>query len=588
MSCKTSGDTNERAGNGVDSSPGHKQKTGPSQNSTGSPREPTCPNPWKITRTEADGERPYKRSTPNSTPPRRQKPASFTRLWALQARAARATGCLTCNATELRDLIRDTPTGRAGGPDGIPSQCIKALGFQTVKQIASLFTTLLNDPAYLSEHRPSIWQEATAILLPKEPQAVSLDRFCPISLMANAMAHLQKLFGKWLVCQAAPILDQNLPETQWGYRRGRQPAEILHVIARLVELRCEWSEHMTLIKIDLRKAFDSISQSSILHMLLESDLDPRLSFSLARELVGGYLRPEAYGCQAPEPVPQRSGTKQGAPESGMLFVSTLERHLSPLRLRWQEQKYGIRIDHEQLAQVSFVDDMILVAASSKQGLKMLKDVEATLAQIGLKLNTGKTSYISSMPNRAECLPGSNENATGILIMGRRFRFGDNTDSEIAQRTAVAWQKFHRLRHILGAATLLAHRLKIYRACIVQSILWGASSWHIMRRRCQKLRGTELHMMRTLVRCPQHLKDCDSAIKFSGWNTHIYQTLWDHGCPRIDEIWIKRWQGWAGHLARLDACRWAVRTQQHKDISWWKKTRRDPRRFQAFRAPRQRF
>ena len=109
----------------------------------------------------------------------------------------------------------------------------------------------------------------------------------------------------------------------------------------------------------------------------------------------------------------------------MLFVSTLERHLSPLRLRWQEQKFGIRIDHEHLTQVSFVDDMILVAATPEQGLKMaLKDVETTLAQIGLQLNTGKTSYISSMPNRAECLPGANENAKGVLIMGRRFRFGD--------------------------------------------------------------------------------------------------------------------------------------------------------------------
>ena len=141
------------------------------------------------------------------------------------------------------------------------------------------------------------------------------------------MSQIQKLYGKWLVAQAAPVLDQDLPETQFGYRRGRQPAEALHVIARIVAQQVEWSTHVTLIKLDLRKAFDSLNQSCILRMLLQSRVHPCVAYSLARELVGSFLKPEAFGCTSPERIAQRSGTKQGAPESGILFVASVEKQL---------------------------------------------------------------------------------------------------------------------------------------------------------------------------------------------------------------------------------------------------------------------
>ena len=79
------------------------------------------------------------------------------------------------------------------------------------------------------------------------------------------MPHLQKLFGKLLVAYSARFLDAKLPETQWGFRRGRQPAELLHVISKIIALRTEWAEHVTLTKLDLKKAFDS--ETKTLHFV---------------------------------------------------------------------------------------------------------------------------------------------------------------------------------------------------------------------------------------------------------------------------------------------------------------------------------
>ena len=150
-----------------------------------------------------------------------------------------------------------------------------------------------------------------------------------------------------------------------------------------------------------------------------------------------------------------------------------------------------------------------------------------------------------MPNRAECLPGKNENASGITILGRRFRFLDNTDQEMGHRIQLAWARFQKIRHVLKAYSPLRHRLRIYRACIAQTVLWSSQSWHITRKRCQRLRGTEQRMMRTLIPCPEWCINEPPHTKFPQWNDHIARELWRERFRRLDEQWLKSWIGWAG-------------------------------------------
>ena len=195
-------------------------------------------------------------------------------------------------------------------------------------------------------------------------------------------------------------------------------------------------------------------------------------------------------------VELQTGSKQGAPQSGMLFVSTVESALGPVHSKWQRLGYGIKLGDKLLSSVSFVDDTILAAATPEQGKEMLSDIELALAHIGLHLNSSKTSYISTLPNRAECLPGSNENKNSIRVMGRRFRFAENTetDKEISDRLHTAGLKLQHFKKVLRAKTQIEHRPKIYRACLIQSILWGSETWVLTQKRCQRLRGFEMRIL----------------------------------------------------------------------------------------------
>ena len=155
------------------------------------------------------------------------------------------------------------------------------------------------------------------------------------------------------------------------------------------------------------------------------------------------------------------------------------------------------------------------------------------------------------------------------VVGRTFRLKDNTASEISRRMRQAWAKVARLRPILRQRTALEHRVKIVKACVYQSLLWGAETWHITRRRCQQLRGFEKKVMRILIPCPKDLHHLDNDEKFAEWDGHIRNLLGKLKHLLLDERWLCKWYSWAGHLCRLPADRWARKMQMFRNVDWWR-------------------
>ena len=485
---------------------------------------------------------------------------------------------LVCNPNELRDLLRALPPHKAAGPDGVPSQLLKALTIQQIADISLLFTALANDLDYKPDKRPDAWTQALAMLLPKEAKADTLDRHRAIALMSQ----IQKLYSKWLLAQMNPIIDPLISEHQAGFRRNRQASEILQIIGKLIELALEWQTPLTIMRLDMRKAFDRVKQSSILKTLEDSPLHPKIVFNAARELVGNTMHPTIYGCIPEDPVPLAQGTKQGAPESGMYFVATLNHALAPLTDKWDHTHTGCQLGDVHIHHLLFADDLLLVGPSPSAVLKMFQEAKPALAQIGLEVNDAKTAYLTTHPHLATHLPGTNANDTGMKILGRTFTISDNTQQDMDLKIGHAWARFNRLRHILRANTPLPHRLRIFTSCVGQALLWASETWHITRKRLQRIRGVELSMMRTLIKCPPLPPQTDDNTRFATHKAHIRKTLQDHKYEGLDRQWVKRYYSWAGHLARLPPHRLAKKALHEKSLAWWRKRQQNPEGFRHVR------
>ena len=279
--------------------------------------------------------------------------------------------------------------------------------------------------------------------------------------------------------------------TQHGFRPHRQGPEIQHLLGKLQEMGHEWRMKCVVLKVDVKKAFDSISRGAICCALRHTPAHPRLVWAMARELQSNQLLPQLYGLTTPEPINASKGVKQGSPESGLLYCMTVGHFMQPAVAKWDAQGYGDRVgaSGQTVHHVSFADDIQLLSKTPQEMADMYRDLTDSLAPIGLQVNPAKTQYITNIsPDQCSQLPGENRTGQGMTVLGKIIDTNDATDRDMAKKEAHAWTKFRRLLPILKQRSPLKHRLRILQACILQTILWGAETWHITKKRMSHLRG----------------------------------------------------------------------------------------------------
>jgi hypothetical protein len=132
------------------------------------------------------------------------------------------------------------------------------------------------------------------VLLRKNPEPSSLKDYQPISLMHS----FAKLLSKCLARRLAPFLVAIVRNNQSAFIKGR----CIHDNFRTVGLTCKWLHNRrfpcVLIKVDIAKAFDSVSWPFLLDLLRHIGFPQRwtdllaimLSSASTRALVNGRPR----------------------------------------------------------------------------------------------------------------------------------------------------------------------------------------------------------------------------------------------------------------------------------------------------------
>ena len=473
-----------------------------------------------------------------------------------------------CHPQDIRNLIAEMPPGKSGGADGLPSQALKYLTQPHHELLAKLFQEMANNPAYQPHQRPDHWNTAIVTLLAKTPQSNHLDNFRPISLIPQ----LQKLYSKWLYAMIRFTVDECIPPTQHGFRPRRQAPEIHHMLGKLQEMGQEWRLKYIVLKVDIRKAFDTISRGAILCALRHTPAHPRLIWAISRELLSNKLQPQLYGITTPTPVVASKGVKQGSPESGLLYCLTVAHFLGPPTHKWEERGFGHRVgkDGQLVNNVSFADDIQLLAKHPSEMSEMYSDLTHSLAPIGLQVNPQKTQYVSNVaPNLCKALPGDNKTGSGMVILGKLFDTTDTTDRDLARKEAGAWTKFRRLLPVLRQKSSLKHRLRILQSCVLQSLLWASESWHITKKRMAHLRGIHLRMLRRMIVPPAILQGLALGERIVEHSRYVRGILHSSGFELLDKLWLRRFWRWAGHVTRLPLSYPCAQWHSYRDHAWWK-------------------
>jgi len=275
------------------------------------------------------------------------------------------------NMQEVEDAVHQLKAGKAPGPDGFTSNffhhfwdLIKVEVWQVVEESRTLRWMYLG-------------LNATFIaLVPKAEESNTPDKYRPIAL-CNI---IYKIVSKVIATRLKPLLPLIISPEQSGYVEGWQIMDGIILTHEIIHSLKQTKKPSMLLKIDLSKAFDSISWVYIQKILAAFGFSP----SWVRWIIN--LLSSSFFSVLINRIPSATfrpsiGIRQGDPLSPFLFVTmaeglgrSLNSALSSQRLKGLSFHNSPTFSHQQ-----FVDDNMLFGHPSIQEARLLKAILANFS-----------------------------------------------------------------------------------------------------------------------------------------------------------------------------------------------------------------
>lgn len=155
--------------------------------------------------------------------------------------------------SEIESIILNAKNGKSPGIDGIPAEFYKYADPQTLHDLHHLLCKIWKE----NEH-PADWKKTVVVPIPKTPSPKSVDDYRRICLSSTAY----KIYAIWLLKKLQTYVGP-IGVHQSAFLPGRSTIDHLHVLQRVMQETWNQGDPLLLMSLDIRKAFDRISLTSL-------------------------------------------------------------------------------------------------------------------------------------------------------------------------------------------------------------------------------------------------------------------------------------------------------------------------------------
>ena len=207
-------------------------------------------------------------------------------------------------------------------------------------------------------------------------------------------------------------MNQELPEVQAGFRKGRGTRDQIASIQWITEKTKKLQKNIYFCFIDYAKAFDCVDQNKLLKILKEMGIPDHLT-CLLRNLNARQEATVRTGHGTVSWFQIGKEVCQGCILSPCLFNLYAEYIMQNARL--DEAQAGIKIAGTNINNLRYADDTTFMAESKEELKSLLMKVKQS-EKVGLKLNIQKTKIMTSGPMTSWQTGGNSGNSDRLSFL----------------------------------------------------------------------------------------------------------------------------------------------------------------------------
>ena len=136
-------------------------------------------------------------------------------------------------------------------------------------------------PMWKIQQWPQDWKSSVVILIPKKGNAIEYSNYSTIALIS----HASKVMLKIIQVKLQQCVNQELPDVQAGFRKGRRTRDQIANIHWITEKAREFQKDICFI--DYAKAFAYVDHSKLWKILKEMGIPDHHLTCLLRNLYAG-------------------------------------------------------------------------------------------------------------------------------------------------------------------------------------------------------------------------------------------------------------------------------------------------------------
>ena len=366
--------------------------------------------------------------------------------------------------------------GKASGEDlHIPPEVLKRC------DLDDIVLDFCND-ALLEGKKPSQWSVLNIVPIPKSSDLSIGGNYCGISLSSI----VAKTYNRLILNRIRPELDKHLRTNQNGFRVGRTTVGHMLVLRRLIE-RVKANNLPAIVTfIDFRKTFDTIHRGKMLKILRAYGIPSQIV-----EAIGSMYKNTMAKVISPDGETELfeilAGVLLGDTLAPYLFVIVLDYALR-MAIDGKEEELGFqltggqsrRIGPETVTDFDFADDIALLSEGlHHKAQQLLQRVETSVAKVGLKMNAGKTKFMSFNQGKTGSIHTNDgtklEEVKDFKYLGAWM---ESSAKDIKQRKAAAWRACSKLTKIWKSSLPRRLKLRLFAATVESVLLYGCEAWTV--------------------------------------------------------------------------------------------------------------